>query len=122
MKKLIIGLIVVLSVINLFTSCAKMPKVQVPEVKLPVAGPLSQIVVTPGSPKIKVGENITLTAKGYDKDGKEVSINPTWKCGPEGRLQPTVGTKVTFTAVKQGVCFIDVIQDNVSTTVAVEIK
>jgi hypothetical protein len=113
---LAIGLVVLLF------SCAGV-KMKVPEVKLPKgAGPLYQIQYSPNNPKTTVGGSIVLTARGVDKDGREVDINPTWKCGSEGKVEPAIGKKVTFTALKSGVCFIDVSQGNVTTTIAVEIK
>jgi len=122
MRNKIITMILLVFSIALLTGCAGMPKVNVPEIKTPVSGPLFQIQVSPGSPKTTVGGKIVLTARGVDKEGREVSINPTWKSDPEGRVEPSVGKTVTFTALKPGVCYVEVSQDNVKATVGIEIK
>lgn len=72
----------------------------VPQV-LPTAGPLESIVVTPVSPRTTVGGTVILTAVGKDAEGRNVDINPTWKCGPEGEVTLTVGKTVTFKALKK---------------------
>lgn len=107
--------------ISFLISCAKVPKVKLPEVT-PVAGPLSQIIISPNTPKTTVGGTVVLTAVGYDAQGRKVEINPTWKCGPEGKVEPTVGKQVIFTGLKPGVCYVEVFEGNVSGITAVEIK
>lgn len=62
------------------------------------AGDLSQIIVYKGekagtgtgiiSLKLKVGEEVLVTAKGVDKDGREIAITPTWKGDKEYSITP----------------------------------
>jgi len=122
MKNIIKGVAIFLIGAILF-SCAKVGKIEVPQIK-PVAsaGPLYQIQISPNSPKTTVGGTVTLTAKGVDKEGREVSINPTWKSDAEGEVSPNVGKTVTFQALKSGVCFVEVREGNISATVGIEIK
>lgn len=85
-------------------------------------GPLTQIIIYKGETagtatgittfKLIVGEEITVTAKGVDENGKDVPIWPTWKADNElsirvveGRSKTAVvkalkkGTPVFFSAV-----------------------
>lgn len=62
------------------------------------AGDLSQIIVYKGekagtgtgiiSLRLKVGEEVLVTAKGVDKDGREIAIAPTWKGDKEFSITP----------------------------------
>jgi hypothetical protein len=75
---------------------------------------LSQIILYPGdvtgtgtgigSIKLAVGEEMTITAKGVDKDGKEVNIWPTWKADKEFALTVVEGRSKTVVvkALKAG--------------------
>lgn len=115
----------VLLLLGLGITIAGCPKVSLkaplPKAIIP-AGPLFQIQVSPGSPRTTVGGTVVLTARGVDKEGREVEVNPTWKCDPEGKVEPTAGKTVTFTALKTGVCYIEVSQGDIKATIAVEIK
>jgi len=122
MKNKIATIMAALIAITLLFGCAGVPKA--PEIKVPsvAAGPLFQIQYSPANPKTTVGGTIVLTARGVDKEGREVDINPTWKSDPEGKVEPSVGKTVTFTALKSGVCYVEVSQGEISTTIAIEIE
>ena len=114
--------LMLVGLVFIITACPKLPvKLEAPKATI-LPGPLFQIQVTPGSPRTTVGGTVVLTARGVDKEGREVDVNPTWKCDPEGTVTPTVGKTVTFKAVKKGVCYIEVSQGAVNNTIAVEIK
>lgn len=120
-------MIIPFSIVCLFflVGCPRIAQIPtVPEVPrvVPLAGPLAHIIVSPADPRTTVGGTVILTATGKDAEGRDVDINPTWKCGPEGEVTPTVGKTVTFRALKSGVCYIEVRHGDVSTTVAVEIE
>lgn len=78
-------------------------------------GPLSQIIIYKGDVagtgpgmsgfKLKVGEEITVTAKGIDEEGKEVPIWPTWKADRELSIRVVEGRSKTAVvkALKEGV-------------------
>ena len=122
MKSKIAVSMVALVTIALLVGCASVPKVKAPEIKVPVSGPLFQIQYSPGNPRTTVGGTVVLTAKGVDKEAREVDINPTWKSDAEGKVEPSVGKTVTFTALKSGVCYVEVSQGEISNTIAIEIK
>jgi hypothetical protein len=54
--------------------------------------------------KLKVGEEMTLTAKGLDSDGNEVNIWPTWKSDKELSIMVVEGRSKTVVvkALKKG--------------------
>lgn len=81
--------------------------------------------------KLKVGEEVTVTAKGVDSEGKEVPIWPTWKCDRElsirvveGRSKTAVvkALKESTTAAFFEAVYITDEGKKVTGTVAVEIK
>jgi len=77
-------------------------------------GPLSQIIVYKGEVagsgvgittfKLIVGEEMTVTAKGVDAQGKDVPIWPTWKADRELSIRVVKGRSKTAVvkAVKAG--------------------
>lgn len=77
-------------------------------------GPLSQIIIYKGETagtgtgitffKLTVGEEMTVTAKGVDAEGKEVPIWPTWKADKELSIQVVEGRSKTaiVKALKEG--------------------
>lgn len=77
-------------------------------------GPLAQIIIYKGETagtgpgisvlKMTVGEEITVTAKGIDSEGKEVPIWPTWKADKELSIRVVEGRSKTAVvkAVKEG--------------------
>lgn len=77
-------------------------------------GPLSLIIIYKGDVagtgpgmsgfKLKVGEEITVTAKGVDDEGKEVPIWPTWKADRELSIRVVEGRSKTAVvkALKEG--------------------
>ena len=77
-------------------------------------GELSQIILYQGekagtgtgiiSFKPKVGEEMTVTAQGVDKDGKDVPIWPTWKADKELSIKVVEGRSktVVIKALKVG--------------------
>lgn len=78
------------------------------------AGQLSQIILYKGdvagtgtginSFKLTVGEEIKVTAKGVDTEGKEVNIWPTWKVDKELSILVVEGRSKTIVvkALKEG--------------------
>lgn len=78
------------------------------------SGALSQIIIYKGetagtgtgitSFKLVVGEEITVTAKGVDQEGKEVPIWPTWKADKELSIRVVEGRSKTAVvkALKEG--------------------
>jgi len=77
-------------------------------------GELSQIILFKGekagtgtgivSFKLKVGEEMTVTAQGVDKDGQDVPIWPTWKAEKELSIKVVEGRSktVVIKALKEG--------------------
>lgn len=82
--------------------------------KVGPTGPLSQIIVYKGdragtgtgiiSFKLRPGEEMMVTAKGVDKDGKEVSISPSWQSDRELSIKAVEGKQQTaiVKAIKPG--------------------
>jgi uncharacterized protein YpmB len=78
------------------------------------SGALSQIIIYKGDVagtgtgittfKLTVGEEITVTAKGVDSEGKEVPIWPTWKADKELSIRVVEGRSKTAVvkALKEG--------------------
>jgi uncharacterized protein YpmB len=68
-------------------------------------GPLAQIIIYKGETagtgpgittfKLTVGEEMTVTAKGVDAEGKEVPIWPTWKADKELSIRVVEGRSKT---------------------------
>ncbi|MCL4512335.1 MAG: hypothetical protein M1470_14940 [Bacteroidetes bacterium] len=77
-------------------------------------GPLTQIIIYKGEVagtgtginafKLMVGEEITVTAKGIDKEGNDVPIWPTWKSDKELSIRVVEGRSKTaiVKALKEG--------------------
>ena len=77
-------------------------------------GPLIQIIIYKGEVagtgvglttfKLTVGEEMTVTAKGVDKEGKDVPIWPTWKADKELSIRVVEGRSKTAVvkALKEG--------------------
>ncbi|MEA2005395.1 MAG: hypothetical protein U9O50_03945 [Acidobacteriota bacterium] len=77
-------------------------------------GPLSQIIIYKGEVagtgpgistfKLTVGEEMTVTAKGFDSEGNEVPIWPTWKSDRELSIRVVEGRSKTAVvkALKEG--------------------
>lgn len=77
-------------------------------------GPLTQIIIFKGETagtgtgittfKLIVGEEITVTAKGVDENGKDVPIWPTWKADKELSIRVVEGRSKTAVvkALKKG--------------------
>ncbi len=77
-------------------------------------GPLTQIIIYKGEAagtgvglevfKLTVGEELTVTAKGVDSEGKDVPIWPTWKADKELSIQVAEGRSKTaiVKALKEG--------------------
>jgi uncharacterized protein YpmB len=77
-------------------------------------GPLAQIIIYKGETagtgtgittfKLTVGEEMTVTAKGVDSEGKEVLIWPTWKADKELSIRVVEGRSKTAVvkALKEG--------------------
>ena len=77
-------------------------------------GPLAQIIIYKGEAagtgtgittfKLTVGEEITVTAKGVDKEGNDVPIWPTWKTDKELSIRVVEGRSKTalVKALKEG--------------------
>jgi len=120
MKIRIAGIMLALVAVALFIGCAANPalyrKLPSPVNKIVKAGPLSTISVFPESKrnlkgsfpahaptviKLAVGESVVLAAVGADENGRRFTINPTWKCDKEGKLNVTEGEKVTFTLTER---------------------
>ena len=116
MKTKIATMIVALVAIALLVGCAANPalyrKLPSPVNKIVKAGPLSNIYIFPESKrnlkgsfpahaptaiKLAVGESVVLIAVGEDENSRRFKINPTWKCGKEGKISATKGETVTFT-------------------------
>ena len=68
-------------------------------------GPLAQIIIYKGEAagtgtgittfKLTVGEEMTVTAKGVDKEGNDVPIWPTWKADKELSIRVVEGRSKT---------------------------
>jgi uncharacterized protein YpmB len=77
-------------------------------------GPLTQIIIYKGETsgtgvgittfKLTVGEEMTVTAKGIDENGKDVPIWPTWKADKELSIRVVEGRSKTAVvkALKEG--------------------
>ncbi|MCX8015450.1 MAG: hypothetical protein N2748_05470, partial [candidate division WOR-3 bacterium] len=77
-------------------------------------GPLAQIIIYKGETagtgtgittfKMTIGEEMTVTAKGVDKEGNEVPIWPTWKADKELSIRVVEGRSKTAVvkALKEG--------------------
>ena len=77
-------------------------------------GPLAQIIIYKGEAagtgtgittfKLTVGEEMTVTAKGVDKEGNDVPIWPTWKADKELSIRVVEGRSKTAVvkALKEG--------------------
>lgn len=77
-------------------------------------GPLSQIIIYKGEVagtgpgittfKLIVGEEMTVTAKGFDSEGNEVPIWPTWRADRELSIRVVEGRSKTAVvkALKEG--------------------
>lgn len=80
-------------------------------------GPLTQIIIYKGETagtgvgittfKLTVGEEMTVTAKGVDKEGNDVPIWPTWKADKELSIRVVEGRSKTAVvkALKEGTSF-----------------
>lgn len=80
-------------------------------------GPLTQIIIYKGETdgtgvgittfKLTVGEEMTVTAKGVDENGKDVPIWPTWKADKELSIRVVEGRSKTAVvkALKEGTSF-----------------
>lgn len=78
------------------------------------SGPLAQIIIYKGEAagtgtgittfKLIVGEEMTVTAKGVDKEGNDVPIWPTWKADKELSIRVVEGRSKTAVvkALKEG--------------------
>lgn len=105
------------------------------------AGTLANIIIYKGDTagtgpgigvlKLKVGEEVTVTAKGEDDEGKEVPIWPTWKADKELSIRVVEGRSKTAVvkALKEvdvatffGAVYITDEGKKVTGEVAVEIK
>ncbi len=90
-----------------------------------VAGPVSLNVI-PSAVRLKTGEIVELSAVGWDKFGKQISLNsvPNWKITSgekSGSLNKAFGEKVQFTGKSAGICNVLVSSGPLSKAVSIEV-
>ncbi len=86
---------------------------------------VSKIVISPAKGQVKVGKALELFARGYDKKGNIVYVNPVWKIESGAKfatLDRNTGERVVLTGKAQGTCVISADLKGVSGTSSVEVK
>lgn len=71
---------------TLVTSIPSNVKITIGGFYNPNVGSLASITVTPTSPTIASGATQLFTAKGFDANGNEIVVNPTWSCSTDGAI------------------------------------
>lgn len=71
---------------TLVTSIPSNVKITIGGFYNPNVGSLASITVTPTSPTIASGATQLFTAKGFDANGNEIVVNPTWSCSTDGSI------------------------------------
>jgi hypothetical protein len=123
MKKAYVLAVCIAVVLSVITGCGTTePKVETK----PVSGPLAVIKIAPENPGVYIGDEITLTAAGFDVSGLKVaSFSPKWKVvkgsAKIGILYPPKksGDTAIFQGKSKGKVVIEVSQDTINTRTTV---